>query len=240
VVRGAERPDPDQAGVRAEEAGGREHLGDLQRLVLLERWEKAGEAPGQHRLAGAGWAGEEQVVGAGGGDLQGAAGLVLAADVGEVLDRRDRGVGGRAGRPRSARPTSHVADLGQRGGAGHPQVGDEGGLDQVGLGDDQEAGAGPAGGQGGREHALDRADVAAEAELADGPEALKGGRRHRPGRRQQPDGDRRSNAEIAVPISGPRSTPGRTKEDPLAKHDPTAARRLLEAARSPTWPPEST
>src|SRR5829696_4892907 len=74
VMGGAEGPDPDQAGVRAEEAGGREHLGDLERLVLLEWREQAGEAPGEHRLARARRAGEEQVVGAGGGDLKGAAG----------------------------------------------------------------------------------------------------------------------------------------------------------------------
>jgi hypothetical protein len=36
-------------------------------------------------------------VGAGGGDLQGPAGLVLAADVGEVLDRGGRGVDRQAG-----------------------------------------------------------------------------------------------------------------------------------------------
>jgi hypothetical protein len=77
-----------------------------------------------------------------------------------------------------------------RGRPGDPEVGDERGLDQVGLGDDQEPGARPPGGQGGREHALDGADVAAEAQLADGPQALEGGRRHRPGRGQQPDRDR--------------------------------------------------
>src|SRR5829696_4538618 len=70
VVGGTEGPDPDQAGVRAEEAGGREHLRDLERLVLLEWREQAGEVLGQHGLAGARRAGEEQVVGAGGGDLE--------------------------------------------------------------------------------------------------------------------------------------------------------------------------
>ena len=165
---------PDEAGVRAEETGGREHLGDLERLVLLERREQAGEAPGQHGLAGAGRAGEEQVVGAGGGDLEGPAGLVLASDVGEVLDHRHRGVGRRPGAAQLGPADQPLADLLQRGGAGDPQAGDERGLDQVGLGDDQEPGARPAGGQGGRQHPLDRADVAAEAELADRPQALEG------------------------------------------------------------------
>jgi hypothetical protein len=189
VVRGSERPDPDQPGVRAEQAGGGEHLGDLERLVLLERREQAGEASGQHRLAGARRAGEEQVVGAGGGDLEGAAGLPLAADVGEVLDRRVGGAGRGAGAAEVGPAGQPLPDLPEGGGAGDPQVGDQRRLGQVGLGDDQEPGARPAGGQGGREHALDRADVAAEAELADGPQAVEGGRRHRPGRGQQPDGD---------------------------------------------------
>jgi hypothetical protein len=96
-MRSSERPDPDQAGVRAEQAGGGEHLGDLERLVLLERREEAGEAPGQHRLASARRAGEEQVVGASGGDLEGAAGLLLAEDVGEVVDRRGGLSGGGPG-----------------------------------------------------------------------------------------------------------------------------------------------
>ena len=67
----------------------------------------------------------------------------------------------------------------------------------VGLGDDQEPGARPAGGQGGRQHAVDRANVAAEAELANGPQALERGRRHRPGRGQQPDRDGRANVRIS-------------------------------------------
>jgi hypothetical protein len=190
VVGGAERTDADEAGVRAEEPGGREHLGDLERLVLLERWKQAGEAPGQHRLAGARRAGEEQVVGAGGGDLQRPAGLVLASDVGEVLDRRRRGFGRRPGTAQIGPADQPLADLLERGGTGDRQVGDEGGLDQVGLGHDQEPGARPARRQGGRQHALDRADIAAEAELADGPQTLEGRRRHPPGRGQQPDRDR--------------------------------------------------
>ena len=164
VVGGAERADPDEAGVGAEQPGGGEHLGDLGRLVPLEGREQAGEAPGQHGLAGAGRAGEEQVVGPGGGDLQGPAGLVLAADVGEVRDRGDRRVGRRAGTVQAAPADQPLADLTERGGAGDPQAGDEGGLDQVGPGDDQQPGARPAGGQGGRQHAPDRADVAAEAD----------------------------------------------------------------------------
>jgi len=73
-------------------------------------------------------------VGAGGGDLEGAAGRLLAADVGEILDRRDGRVGWRAGAAQVGPADQPVADLAQRGRAGDPQVRDEGGLDQVGLG----------------------------------------------------------------------------------------------------------
>ena len=208
VVRGAERPDPDEAGVRAEEPGGREHLGDLERLVLLKRRQQTGEAPGQHRLAGAGRAGEEQVVGAGGGDLEGPAGLVLAADVGQVLDQGDRGIGRRAGATQVGPADQPLPDLPERGRAGDPQAGDQSGLDQVGLGDDQEPGARPAGGHGGRQHALDRADVTAEPELADGPQALQGGRRHPPGRapggRSRWAGRTRIPAWAGRPVAGTR------------------------------------
>ena len=128
-------------------------------------------------------------MGAGGGDLERPAGLVLAVDVGQVLDRGDRGVGRRAGMTQVGPADQPLPDLPERGRAGDPQARDQSGLDQVGLGDDQEPGARPAGRHGGREHALDRADVTAEAELADGPQTLKGGRRHPPGRRQQADRD---------------------------------------------------
>jgi hypothetical protein len=83
-------------------------------------------------------------VGARGGDLQRPAGLVLASDVGEVLDRRHRGFGRRPGTAQIGPADQPLADLLERGGTGDRQAGDEGGLDQVGLGYDQEPGARPA------------------------------------------------------------------------------------------------
>jgi hypothetical protein len=145
-------------------------------------------------------------VGAGGGDLQGPAGLVLAADVGEVLDCGGRGVGRRAGTVQLAPADQPLADLPERAGAGDPQAGHEGGLDQVGLGNHQEPGVGPAGGQGGRQHALDRPDVAAQAQLADCPQALEGRRRHRPGRGQQPDRDGQVEPGAVLGQAGGRDT----------------------------------
>ena len=50
-----------------------------------ERRQEAGKPPGEHRLAGAGRTGHQDVVAAGGGDLEGAARERLSADVGEVV-----------------------------------------------------------------------------------------------------------------------------------------------------------
>src|SRR5215216_595169 len=82
------------------------------------------------------------------------ASMVLPAPGGPVRSRlwapaaaisRARRVGRRAGTVQVAPADQPLADLAERGGPGHRQVGDEGGLDQVGLGDDQEPGARPAG-----------------------------------------------------------------------------------------------
>ena len=194
VVGGPERPRRDQAGARAEEPGRREHPGDLERLVALQRRQQAGQPPGQHRLAGAGRADEEEVVAAGGGDLQRAAGNALAAHVGEVGDPGWWG-GRRGAGPSEVGPAGQpLPDLAEGGRPDDAEVRDKGGLGQVGLGDDQEPGGRPPGGQGGRQHAADGADVAGQAKLADGPQAVQPGRRDRAGRGEQPDRDRQVEA----------------------------------------------
>ena len=77
----------------------------LERLVGAERRQQAGEAAGQHRLAGPRRAGEEQVVAAGGRELEGPTGAFLPADVGEVrLGRRRQCRRRRGARTAPARP----------------------------------------------------------------------------------------------------------------------------------------
>lgn len=56
-------------GARGETSDGVDG-GGLLRLLLAQRWQNAGQTAGQHALAGAGWADEQQVVAAGGGYLQ--------------------------------------------------------------------------------------------------------------------------------------------------------------------------
>lgn len=65
-------------------AGHRMDRRDLQRLVLAERRQQAGQAAGQERLAGARRAAEQEVVRAGGGNQQGALGRCLALYLGQV------------------------------------------------------------------------------------------------------------------------------------------------------------
>ncbi len=58
--------------------------GGLLRLLLAERRQNAGQSARQHALAGAGRADEQQVVAAGGGDLQRPLGLRLADHILQV------------------------------------------------------------------------------------------------------------------------------------------------------------
>src|SRR4029077_8072456 len=58
--------------------------GGFERLGGGEGRQDAGQAVGEHALAGAGWTDKEEAVSAGGGDLERAAGVLLAAHVAQV------------------------------------------------------------------------------------------------------------------------------------------------------------
>ena len=87
VVRRAEGTVRDQAAVGVEYAGDGVDLGGLQRLLEAQGSEDGRKALGQHGLAGAGRADHQDVVSAGGGDLQRALGHLLAAHVLEVVGK---------------------------------------------------------------------------------------------------------------------------------------------------------
>ena len=57
---------------------------DLECRVVVQERQQAGETTREHRLAGAGRSGEQQVVPARRGDLEGSTRAFLAADVGQV------------------------------------------------------------------------------------------------------------------------------------------------------------
>ncbi len=146
------------AGARGEAADGVDG-GGLLRLLLAQWRQNAGQAAGQHALAGTGRANEQQVVAAGGSDLQRPLGLGLADHVLQV-----RHVG-QALRALGIRQRQLVLAR-QPGGDGQQLVGGAhfGVLDQRGLGailprNQQGASGIPAGEHGGQhpEHGTDLA-----------------------------------------------------------------------------------
>ena len=88
VVGTSEGAGLDEGVLRGEKPQDGVDLGDLQRLLVGERREDGGKALGQHALARARRPHQENVVVSRGGHLQGAFGLLLSLDVGEVRQRK--------------------------------------------------------------------------------------------------------------------------------------------------------
>ena len=105
VVRRAERRPYRPAAAPREQARDRVDPRHLERLVAVERRQDARQPAREHRLAGSGRPGEQQIVPAGRRDLQRAARSLLAADVarGRAGGSRSHG-GGIATASGSARP----------------------------------------------------------------------------------------------------------------------------------------
>ena len=103
VMRGAKGTIRQQTGASWKQSGNRMHRGHLERFVERERRQNARQPPRHHRLPRARWTDQQQIVTAGGCDLERAAREELAADVGEirrVAQRRTRSWRGRRGTPR--------------------------------------------------------------------------------------------------------------------------------------------
>ena len=96
-MRGAEGPAADQPVLRAALAGHRIDLARDERLLHRHRRQDARERLGERALAGARRPDHDDVVAAGGGDLDAALGAFLADDVGEIHP----GAGARRGHPRA-------------------------------------------------------------------------------------------------------------------------------------------
>ena len=149
-----------------------------------------GEPRRQHRLAGAGRADHQQIVAAGGGDLERALGAFLALDVLEI-DQRAAGLADLRLRARQhLGATEVIGELDQRGGRDdlHLRAG-PGGFGAAGAGADQAFAAG-IGADRGRQHAGHRGDRAVEPELAQNGEARERIRRDGADRRHQAERDR--------------------------------------------------
>ena len=154
-------------------------LGDLERLVARQGRQDGGQPSGEHRLAGARRADHQDVVPPGSGHLQGATGLRLPSDLGEVhrVSRRLHRAGrvGRAGPPRS---TEEPNDLGERRRPHDLQTLDQRRLLGVGGGDDHAAHPRAPRRDRRREHTWGGDQSATERELAREHPPLQLGGRH--------------------------------------------------------------
>ena len=190
-VRAAEGAQADQARGRLLGRLGVD-LGDLDRLRQGERRQEAGEAPGEHRLAGARGADEEEVVAARRGDLQGSLGGLLAAhlrEVGDVVgDVRGEG---RWGDRRESSFAEDVPDrLGEAAEADDRDGAQGGGLGGVGGGEEDLADSQALAEVRDRQAAADRADGSIQAQLAAEEPAGEGFFRDLAVRGEEGEGDR--------------------------------------------------
>ena len=177
VVRGDERRRDGQVLVRRQRPGQRAHGGHLHRLLDAEVGQQTGQPAGEHRLAGPGRADEQQVVPTRGRDLDGAAGDVLADDVGEVVHGGpwpQPGTGRRCGE--RGLPPQPREDLGEVGGPEQFDAVDEGGLVESPDRDDDARDPRPPRGHDARQYPADVAHPAVEGELAEQDDALEGTR----------------------------------------------------------------
>ena len=155
----------------------RVHHRDFEQLARRERRQDGGQPLGQHRLAGAGRSVHQQIVAAGGGDLQRPLGALLALDVlrsGSAATRLgDGGLGAR----QHLRALEMIGELDQRARRDDGDIAARpGGLRPAGGRTDQPMAAG-IGGNGGGQHAGDRRDRAVERQLAEHREAVERVRR---------------------------------------------------------------
>ena len=164
--------------------------GNLEQLRRRERRQDGGEPRRQHRFAGAGRADHQEVVAAGGRDLERALGALLALDVPEV-DQRPAGLANLRLRTRQHLGAAEmIGELNERGGGDDLHLrARPGGFGAAGAGADQAFAAG-IGADCGRQHAGDRGDRAVEAELAQHREARQRVRRDGADRRHQAERDR--------------------------------------------------
>ena len=167
-MRRTERRVADERMLGREQPGDRVDARDLERLIGAERGQQPREPAGEHRLAGAGRPGEQQVVPAGRSELERAPGALLAADVGEVgVDgRRDHAVGRRPVRLRFTLAAEIRGRLGEVADGHRLDPGERRLGRRLGRAE-QPLQSSPARSLRRREHAADGPDSAVERELAD-------------------------------------------------------------------------
>ena len=152
------------------DAGRAVDLGDLERLLEARRRQDARQPPREHRLAGAGRADHQQVVAPRRGDLEGALGVLLTADVGKIRavgPRLGRIGNRRAGRLRRPAPVEQIREPRERRDRAHLDSLHQRRLGRVGLRNEQAAVSRAAGAERGGQRAAHRAELAAQRQLTD-------------------------------------------------------------------------
>ncbi len=176
---------------------------DLEGVLAAQRREHGDEPFREHRLADPGRPGHQQVVRAGGRELERRACLRLAHDVGEVdprgcvVRRREPPLGDRHRDALRglAVPPDHLPE---RGGTVHRDGVDELGLGDVLVRDDDVPRTPPRGLEDRRQHPPHPAQPPVERQLAEVDHVLDGLPPHDPGGRE--DGDRDAEVEARPPL----------------------------------------
>ena len=220
VVGVAERWPGDERGLWWEGAGDGVDGRDLQRACGIEVGEQGGETFGEHGLSGAWRTGEEHMVAAGRGDLEGLAGYGLAHDLGEVETGEPSGTGDDAvgvladlglfvrGLVRELVLAEYGEELAEGADAEDFGVFDESGLGDVRLGDDEPAVTGVRRGENGREDAAGVPCAAVESELAEEDDAVDRLLLEVVGRGEDGDGDRDVEVRAGLGQRGGRKADG--------------------------------
>ena len=166
-MRRAEGPCAEQAGAGRQRAGDRVDGARLERLIEGQRRQDRRHAPGEHGLAAARRANQQQVVPSGRGNLERAAGETLTAHVGEVwLVARRRGTGRGTRQPVGGRRVvQHPHGFGQGRDRPYAQPCDDSGFRRVRRRQQERRGALGARGHRDRKHAAGSLDRAVEGEL---------------------------------------------------------------------------
>ena len=225
MMRGAEGPAGGQLAVR-KRAGDRGDHRHFQELGRRQGRQERGEPRRQHRLAGAGRADHEEMMAAGGGDLERALGRLLALDVGEIRQRPDRIDHARLGPRQDLGAAEMIGDRDQaargedRHGAARP-----GRLRAAGQRTDQAA-AERVGRDRRRQRAGDRCDGAVERQFADRDEVAELVARQRAERRHQGKRDR----QVVVAAFLGQVGRGEIDDDPLVRQRQAAG---MERRRYP-------
>lgn len=187
VMWGAEGPVAGQSAA-LDQPGHRPDHGGLQQLLGRQRRQQAGQPRGHHRLARSRRADEEQVVAAGGGDLQRPLGAFLSLDLAQVGDAVAATHGPRLGPSQHLRALEVVDQGDQRARRQHGHVAGPGGFGPVRLGTDEAQSHGVGGDRGGQGPAH-RRDPPIQPQFAHRRPTRQGVRRDHAHRGQQGQGD---------------------------------------------------